>query len=169
MRGKMVLALATAGLLWHGAALAADQADKTFLTEAIQGNLAEIQVGKLAQQKGETQNVRQFGQMLVTDHTNANTKAESLAKNLDMTPPTEPNAKQKETYNKLSKASGTAFDREFARAMVNDHKETIAKFRKEARGKGDVADFAKNTLPTLEKHLHTAESLTATGTTGSSH
>jgi putative membrane protein len=53
--------------------------------------------------------------------------------------------------------------------MVDDHKEDITKFKQESQKSGDVAEFAKNTLPVLEKHLQTAESLTAIGTTGSSH
>jgi putative membrane protein len=76
-----------------------------------------------------------------------------------MTPPSEPNAKQKKMYDHLSSMSGQQFDRQFAQEMVTDHKEDIGKFEKQAKSKGPLADFAQQTIPTLQKHLQTAESL----------
>lgn len=134
-------------------------ADKTFMKEAIQGDLAEVQMGKLAQQNGQSEAVKQFGQKLVSDHGANADKAKQLADQMGMTPPTEPNAKQQAEYKKMSKLSGEKFDREFAQGMVKDHKTDIAKFKKEAKKSGRVADFAKQTVPTLEQHLQIAESL----------
>lgn len=63
-------------------------------------------------------------------------------------------------YDRLSKLSGAQFDQhQFVKAMVTDHKEDIAKYEKEAKSKGPLADFAKDTLPTLQHHLETAETL----------
>jgi putative membrane protein len=61
-------------------------------------------------------------------------------------------------YDRLSKLSGGQFDK-FVKAMVTDHKKDIAKYEKEAKSKGPLADFAKETLPTLQHHLQTAETL----------
>ena len=58
------------------------QADQRFIKEAIEGNLAEVQMGQLAQKNGASQGVKDFGQMLVTDHSQANTKATSVASSL---------------------------------------------------------------------------------------
>jgi putative membrane protein len=149
------------------AALAVDQGSQKFIKEAIEGNLAEVAVGKLAQEKGQSEGVRTFGGHLVTDHGASNEKATAVAKMIGVTPPTEPNRKQKAVYDKLSKLSGDKFDREFAKAMVDDHKNDIREFEKEAKKKNDpAADFANETLPTLRKHLDMALAL-ASGKTAS--
>jgi putative membrane protein len=60
----------------------------------------------------------------------------------------------------MSKLSGNAFDRQFVQHMVADHKKDISDYQKEAkRSDGQVSDYAKTTLPTLQKHLETAQSL----------
>jgi putative membrane protein len=134
-------------------------ADQTFLNDAVQSDLAEVQMGKLAQQKGQSQGVKDFGQTLEQDHGQHLQKAKQEAQQLGMTPPSEPKAKQKKMYDHLSSMSGQQFDRQFAQEMVTDHKEDIGKFEKQAKSKGPLADFAQQTIPTLQKHLQTAESL----------
>ena len=96
----------------------ADKADQKFLTEAIQGNYAEVEMGKLAQQKGQSEAVKSFGQMLVTDHSAANEKAIAAAKQMGVTPPSGPSDKQKADHDKMAKMSGADFDRSFARDMA---------------------------------------------------
>jgi putative membrane protein len=143
-------------------AVAADQASQKFIKEAIEGNLAEVAVGKLAQEKGQSEGVRSFGAQLVKDHGAANEKATALAKNMGVTPPAEPNKKQKAVYDKLSKLSGDRFDREFAKEMVADHKRDVAAFEKEAKRKeAPTAAFVGETLPTLRHHLGMAQALAA--------
>jgi putative membrane protein len=137
----------------------ATKTDQRFLTEAIQGDVAEVNMGKLAQQKGQGDDVKQYGQMLQQDHGEHLQKAQQMAQQLGVTPPNSPNTKQQETYAKLEKLSGAAFDREFKQAMVKDHAEDIAKYKKEARSKGPLAEFAQQTVPTLEKHLQHAQAL----------
>lgn len=161
MRSKLLASIGTAVLLaCITSASAADKAGQKFISEAIQGNLAEIQMGKLAEEKGQDDATRSFGQTLVTDHSAANEKAIAAAKELDVTPPAAPNAEQRASYDKLSKLSGTAFDREFARMMVMDHKKDIKEFKTEAERKNDpAARYASESLPTLEKHLQLAEGL----------
>jgi putative membrane protein len=139
--------------------------EPTFLTEAIQINLAEISVGDLAQKNGGSDDVKSFGKMLVEDHTASNTKATSLAQANGITPPTEPNAEEKKMHDELAKLSGTEFDREFAQAMVKGHEDAIAKFEAASKGDDDVAKFAQETLPTLQQHLKTAQSLASSQST----
>lgn len=141
-------------------AFAAAQSDQHFLKESIQGNLAEVDVGNLAQQKGQSQGVKDFGATLAKDHAAANEKAEKAASTLGVSPPSEPSAKQKALYKKLSALSGEQFDKEFVRSMVKDHQEDIAKYEKESNsGSGAAADYAKAILPDLHKHLDMAEHL----------
>ena len=156
---KSVIA-AGAGLIMLGSVTAASaKPNQAFLNDAIQGNLAEISMGQLAQKNGGSDGVRSFGQMLVQDHSAANEKAMSLAQTEGVTPPTAPKPEAKQEYDRMSKLNGAAFDKEFAKHMVADHKKDIAEFQAQAKGTDDVASFAKDTLPTLQKHLQTAQSL----------
>jgi putative membrane protein len=111
-------------------------------------------MGRLAQKNGGSDGVRSFGQMLVQDHSAANEKATSLAQTQGVTPPTAP----KPEASRLSKLNGEAFDMKFAKHMVADHKKDIKEFEEQAKESDDVASFAKDTLPTLKKHLQTAQS-----------
>jgi putative membrane protein len=158
MRRISVAAIA-ATLALSTSAFAAGSSGK-FLKEAIRGDLGETKIGELAQQNSENADVKAFGQTLVTDHSQHRTEVETLAKSMDITVPSKPMPEASEEYNKLSKLSGKAFDQEFASYMVKDHKEDIAKYQKQSEDKdGQIAALAKKTLPTLQKHLETAQSL----------
>jgi putative membrane protein len=130
-----------------------DNLDSRVRKSAIQGNLAEIKVGQLAQQKGQSQEVRDFGIKLQQDHGEANQKAIQAAKDIGIISPSEPNNQQKSVYDKLSKLSGAAFDREFAKHMVEDHRKDIAEYENEAKMNDAVGAYAKETLPHLQTHL----------------
>lgn len=152
----IVLACAATGAWAQGNQAKGSQ---RFLKHVIEDNLAEIELGKLAQQKAQGDAVKSFGQTLVTDHGSANQQATSVAQQMNVTPPSEPNRKQKKEYQRLSKLSGDKFDRAFARQMVTDHKKDIRAFEREAKKNDAAGQFAKDTLPTLRKHLETAQSL----------
>jgi putative membrane protein len=137
----------------------ASRADEMFIKEAMEGDLAEVNMGKLAQEKAQSEGVKDFGKMLEQDHGEHSQKVQSKAQQLGVTPPQEPNTTQKSMYDRLSKLSGGQFDNQFVKAMVTDHKKDIAKYEKEAKSKGPLADFAKETLPILQHHLQTAEAL----------
>jgi putative membrane protein len=81
---------------------------QAFLKKAIQGNFAEVEMGKLAQRNGQDDSLKKFGQTLIEDHSAANQKAIDVAKSMGVTPPEEPNAKQKADYDKRAKMSGRA-------------------------------------------------------------
>jgi putative membrane protein len=135
--------------------------DAQFLMDAIHGNLAEIQIGQLAKQKGATDGVRDFGDDLADDHQAALKKATDLAKKMNVTAPTAPTAQQKREYDALAKLSGTEFDQAFITHMVSDHEKNIQEFQQEAQAnKGsDVGDYAEDVLPKLRDHLETAQKL----------
>jgi putative membrane protein len=131
-----------------------------FIVKAVQGNLAEVQMGQLAQQNGQSQELKSFGQTLQRDHSAANQKATAVAQELGIPAPTEPNKKQKADYAKMAKATGAAFDKAFAQHMVMDHKKDIAEYKKAASmNNNPAAGYASETLPTLQAHLETAQSL----------
>jgi putative membrane protein len=135
--------------------------DTQFAKKAAQGGMAEVKLGQLAQEKGTSDTVKKFGQRMVEDHTKAGDELKRAAAQDNITLPDTISAKDKATYDELSKLSGAAFDRAYARDMVKDHEEDIADFNKEANGGKNAAikDFATQTLPTLQDHLKEAKEM----------
>jgi putative membrane protein len=133
--------------------------DEEWLMMSIQGDLFEIQGGKLAQQKGTTQKVRDLGATLVKDHTESLMEATELAKKLGIPVPSEPSPTQQWELQVVAQFSGTAFDRWYSKLEVKDHMQDIQEAQDEAE-KGcnhDVREDAEDEIPVLEKHLHLAE------------
>ncbi len=139
--------------------VSADNVDTAFLTDAIKGDNSEVQLGQLAQQKGASQGVKEFGQTLVTDHGKAKEQAAQLAQQAGMQVPDGIKDGAKQEMTKLQGLSGADFDKEFASYMVQDHKKDIDKFQQQANGTGPTAQLAQQSLPTLKKHLQMAQSL----------
>lgn len=133
--------------------------DRKFMEKAAQGGMAEVQLGKLATQKAESDQVKQFGQRMVDDHTKADQQLKQLASTKGVTLPTSLDKTSQHEYDKLSKLSGAQFDREYMDQMVSDHKKDISEFKSEAKKAkdADVKQFASSTLPTLEEHLNLAQ------------
>jgi len=142
-------------------ALAASKESQTFITKAIEGNLAEIEMGKFAQSQGQSEDVKSFGAMLVQDHTDSNEKATNVAQELGVTAPAQISKAHQQDHDKLAKLSGSKFDKEFAQHMVADHRKDISEFTKQSKMKGEdpTVSFASETLPVLEKHLKAAQQL----------
>jgi putative membrane protein len=158
---RLMLGVMVAGLCASGAALAKDTPSQAFIAKAIQGNYAEIEMGKLAQSQGASQDVKAFGQTLQKDHGDANTKAIAAANSLGVTPPSGPNAMQVKEHDRMAKMSGPAFDKTFAKHMVAGHKTNISAYTKASKMKtADAASqYASETLPVLNMHLETAQAL----------
>ncbi|MBS1797441.1 MAG: DUF4142 domain-containing protein [Acidobacteria bacterium] len=129
--------------------------DSAFLTEAAQGGMAEVMLGRLAASKAQNPDVKKFGQRMVDDHTKANNELKELAVKKNFTLPTDVNAKQKSLMDKLEGLSGADFDKAYVDAMVDDHEEDVDDFKDEAEnGKdADVKAWAAKTVPTLQSHL----------------
>ena len=161
LRCVAAMVLATSAIATATAADTKSKDDaKEFITDAIQGNLSEQKVGELAEQRGASEGVRSFGAMLKKDHATANRSAEQAAQALGVTPPSQPNAKEKAIYAKLSKLQGDKFDKEFIKDMLDDHKKDVSKYEKQASSSNaTVAQYAKQTLPDLRKHLETVQNL----------
>jgi putative membrane protein len=168
----VALAMSAAPALASGSQQAASKAassDHTFVMNAAKGGMAEVELGKLASDKGTSDQVKQFGQKMADDHAKANDELKTLAQNKHITLPTEMDAKDKALRDRLSKLSGAAFDRAYMRAMVTDHRKDVNEFKVESKsGKDpDVKEWASKTLPTLETHLKMAQDTTqAVGTSG---
>jgi putative membrane protein len=130
-------------------------ADTEFLTEAAQGGMAEVELGKLAASKATNAEVKKFAEQMVTDHSKANDELKALAAKKNLSLPTDVSAKHKSLMEKLNGLSGAAFDKAYVEAMVDDHGEDTEAFKDESEdGKdADVKAWAGKTLPTLQKHL----------------
>ena len=135
--------------------------DGKFLADAAMGAMAEVELGKLAQQKAASNLVKQFGGRMVTDHGQANDELKQIAESKGVTLPSEPDLSKRKEFDKLASLSGAAFDREYMAHMLEDHRKDVAEFRQasESAKDGEVRAFASKTLPTLEDHLKQAQSV----------
>ena len=133
--------------------------DNMFVTKALQGNMAEVELGKLGQQRASNDAVKQFAKRMVDDHQKALDELKTIATNQGITVPTTLDAKGQATFDRLSKLNGAEFDRAYMEDMVKDHRTDVAEFKRESEHGEDpaVKSWAAKTLPTLEDHLKMAE------------
>ena len=134
----------------------------SFLTEAAQGGMMEVELGKIASQKAQSPEVKKFGQMMVTDHTAANNELKALAAKKNVQVPADMGS-HKSDVDSMSKLTGAEFDKEYVEMMEDDHEEDVSKFQKQADSSTDpdVKAFAMKTLPTLKKHLEAIKAIKA--------
>jgi putative membrane protein len=143
--------------------------DRSFVRDAATGGKAEVELGKLAEQNAQSEQVKKFGQKMVQDHSAANQKLEGVARMKGIELPQQLDAEHQQALDRLSKMRGAEFDRTYMQDMVKDHNKDVNEFRKEAQsGKDpDIREFARQTLPTLQQHDQMAKnvngSLTETG------
>ncbi len=143
----------------HHARSGAPMTDKQFAKEAAEGGLAEVKLGQLAEEKGASETVKNFGKRMVDDHTKVGDELKSAASQANIRLPTELKPKDQKIYNRLSALSGSAFDKAYAGDMVRDHMHDVHAFRQEANnGTNDpIKNFASQTLPALQEHLKLAK------------
>jgi len=136
--------------------------DQRFLENAIQGSYAEIEGSKLALEKTENQEVKDFAQMMIEDHGKMLEEAKKLAGDKKLTPPTEPSVMQRTEVTGMKALTGGAFDAMYVnRIGVASHEATVEMFEKASREAQDpdVKAMASKTLPKLQEHLKAARAL----------
>jgi putative membrane protein len=145
------------------AAFAASNPDASFFKHAAEGGIAEVDAGNLAQQKASGQNVKDFGAMMVKDHSAANEKLQAIAASKDVTLPTSASVGQMASKAKLDMLSGSTFDASYIKGQVRAHERTLELFRKEitAGQDAEAKAFAKETLPTVKAHLKAIKAIAA--------
>ena len=133
--------------------------DIEFVLDAAKGGLAEVELGKLAAERAQRDEVKKFAQRMVDDHTKANEQLKQIAERKSIKLPTDVDSKDKALMQRLEKLNGPAFDRTYLNAMVNDHVKDVNEFKREASAGRDpqVKSFAESTLPTVEEHLQQAK------------
>ncbi len=156
MNWKIPAAAATAVLVLGAISPARAANDESFVKTAVQGDVSEMTLGKLAAGRGSSDGVRAYGRMLAQDHAQGRDQALQVARTVGAHPPQKPTGEADREYRKLQGLSGAAFDREFVRYMVHDHRRDIQDFEKQAAKRGPAASLARDGLPMLHKHLDVA-------------
>lgn len=143
------------------AATPLSKADSSFVMEAAAGGLMEVQAGQIAQQNATSQRVKDFGGMMVTDHSKANDELKSYATSHGITLPDSLPASMKKNLDAMKKLKGSAFDNHYVSMMVEDHQKDVAKFKKESTDANDaqLKTWAGTTLPVLQKHLDSIQAI----------
>jgi putative membrane protein len=123
--------------------------------------LAEVQLGQLAQEKSQSEDVKQFGQRMVQDHTQLGTQMQPAAKQLGVSQPKGPSKKDKQLMAKLQGLTGPQFDEEYIRAMVKDHRQDLKDFKTEVEMTQDpgVKSVAQQGEAVIADHLKAIEQI----------
>ena len=159
MKAELLAAVTMVALGCAGGAFAKDAKTRDFLKSAMQGDNSEVMLGKLASERAGSEAAKRYGQMLVDDHSMHLQKVEQVASSMNVPAEHQPMPAAEKERDKLSKLQGDKFDHEFADYMVKDHRKDIGEYEKASRMTGDVGTLARDTLPTLHKHLSEAEKL----------
>jgi putative membrane protein len=129
------------------------QQDKSFIKDAAEGGMAEVELSKIAE-KSQNPEVKRFAERMVRDHTAANTELTGIATGLGIEMPNKLDTEHQRIRDQLGGMHGTAFDQQYMHVMVNDHDQAVKLFREEnAAGRDtELKQFAQKTLPTIEQH-----------------
>ena len=144
--------------------------DSKAITDMAMVNMAEVEMGKLAQSKSQNPEVKTFAQQMIDDHTKGLSEVQTVAQAKGITLPTELDAKHKAMSAKLAKLEGDKFDREYMKmGGTGGHKEALAMLKKNEKNAKDaeVKGLATKMMPTVEQHLKAAQQMPAakSGTT----
>jgi putative membrane protein len=135
--------------------------DKMFVKKALQGGMAEVQLGQLTLQKSSNDQVKQFAQKMIDDHTKLGEEMKPVAQQLGVSAPDGPSKKDKSTIAKLQALSGSAYDQAYIKDMVKDHKQDLSDFQTEASSGQDqtVKDAANQGSKVIAQHLQMIQQL----------
>jgi putative membrane protein len=151
------MALVAVGLLVPraNAATTVSTADQEFILAAAQGGMTEVKMGELAAQKGMRADVKEFGQMMVKDHTAINDDLKALAAQKGVTLPDSLDAKHQAMVDKMAALTGSEFDDAYIAGMIKGHKKDDKAFKAEsaATQDADTKSFVDKSIPVVEEHL----------------
>ena len=134
-------------------------ADRKFMSEAAQGGMAKIHMAYLALQNAKSDEVKALAQQVLSDYGQSQSDLIAIANDLGVQLPSEMDAKDRDTFDALSKLQGADFDKAYVKAMLNDRQTGVSRFKQEATKGNNQAmiDWASQTLPTLESDLKEAQ------------
>jgi len=136
-------------------------ADHNFVVEATSGGMMEVELGKYASVNAASPAVKQFGKMMVEDHSKADSILTVIAQVKGIAIPNVPGEEHQKHIDDLRTKKGAEFDKDYMSMMVDDHEEDVKKFEDAAKNAKDedIRQFANNTLPALRKHLDAARKI----------
>ncbi|MDB5276328.1 MAG: hypothetical protein JWR61_1283 [Ferruginibacter sp.] len=139
-----------------------DKDDADFAVKAANGGMMEVQLGNYAQQNAVSKRVKDFGAMMVKDHTKANEELKSIAASKNITLPSSIGSDAQKDMDDLMKKKGNDFDKAYMNMMLDDHKNDVKEFEKAAKDCKDpeIKTFAGKTLPVLLAHLDSTKAIT---------
>jgi putative membrane protein len=142
-------------------------ADETFMMSAAQAGMVEVKLGEVAAQKATKPDVKEFGAMMVSDHSKANNELKAIAAKNGVTLPATLDAAHKEKVDRLSKLSGEQFDKAYVSEMVKDHEKVAGEFEKASKTaqNPELKSFAATTLPVIKTHLKHIKAIASGKTT----
>jgi len=141
---------------------AQDFSERAFITKAMEGGMAEVQLGQLAQEKSQSNDVKQFAAKMVNDHGQMGDKwLKPVAQQMGIDPPSGPSKHDKKEMEKLQGLSGQDFDREYITMMVKDHQKDLKEFQSEAQAAQDptVKQIAEKGSQVIQQHLQIIEQI----------
>jgi putative membrane protein len=146
-----------------GTSASLSDADKDFMMKAAQCGIAEVNAGQMAATKAAGNDVKNFGNRMVSDHGKANDELTQLATSKGVTLPTETDADHKKAADALATKTGKAFDKAYMTDMVKDHEAVVAAFQKESTDAQDpdLKSWVTKTLPTIQEHLTMAKQISS--------
>lgn len=156
------MALFSAPALAQKKAAGGAMTDQQFVTLAAQTDMVEANLGQLAQNAASAQPVKDYGQMLVTDHTADYKQLQSIASQANVTVPGAIDAEHnKADIAPFEKLKGKAFDTKYIHEMIAGHTKALALYKKEASDATDstIKSYAQNAIPILQKHLDDAKAI----------
>ncbi len=133
--------------------------DASFLVEAAEINMEEIQLGQLAQERSKNADVKALGKMMENEHTKALSDLKALAEKKQVALPATLTEDGQDAFKKLNDKSGKDFDKEYCNMMVDGHEKAIRKFEKasEDANDADIKAWASGMMPALNTHLEHAK------------
>lgn len=141
--------------------MSVDKSTSEFMTKVADVGMTEVKLGQMAQDKGMNQRVKDFGAMMVKDHTAAGDELKTLAGQKNVTLPATVGNDHQKKIDDLNKKSGKDFDKAYIDAMVDGHQATVNDFEKCSKNEkdADVKAWVDKTLPTLKMHLDSARAI----------
>lgn len=135
--------------------------DAEFVVDAADGGMFEVQAAELAIKSASSDEVKKFAEMVLKDHSTANTELKAIAEKKNITLPVALSDDKQKKYDDLADKAGEEFDEAYCKLMVDDHEKDIKEFKRQAEKGEDpeLKSWAAEKVTTLEHHLVTAEEM----------
>jgi putative membrane protein len=161
--GVMILAVSSAPAIASAkksSSATKSMTDQAFVIDAAKGDMAEVELGKVAASKATNEQIRKLAKRMVDDHTKALDDLRAVAKKDSITLPAAVDPNDEAIKDRLDSLSGTPFDRAYMDAIIKDHRQDVVEFRTQSKTakNADVKGYATKMLPMLEEHLKVAQS-----------